>query len=70
MTISIVALLSAIHSDAKLGHASMHTMPWAEWGPAAMPILLNIHRARLPKLAGLFWITGSSPVVYHNYDIL
>jgi len=54
MTISIVALLSAIHSDAKPGHASMCTVPWVEWGPTTMCILLNIYGARLLKLAGPF----------------
>jgi hypothetical protein len=70
MTISIMALLSAIHSDAEPGHASVCTVPWAKWGSAAMCILLNIHGARLPKLAGPFWITGSSPVAYRDYDML
>jgi hypothetical protein len=43
MTISIAELLSAIHSDTEPGHASVHTVPWVEWGPATMHILLNIH---------------------------
>ena len=70
MTFSIVALLSAIHSNAEPGHASVRTMPWAEWGPAATCILLNIHGARLLKLVGPFWIMGLSPVMYRDYDML
>ena len=71
MTISVAALLSAIRSDAEPGgHASVRTVPWAEWGPAATRVLLNIHGARLPKPAGPFWITGSSPVVIRDYDML
>jgi hypothetical protein len=70
MTFSIAALLSAIHSNAEPGHASVCTMPWAEWGPAATCILLNIHGARLLKLVGPFWITGLLPVMYRDYDML
>jgi len=70
VTISVAALLSTIRSDAEPGHVSMRTVPWAEWGPTAMRILLNIHGAKLPKPAGPFWITGSSPVVIRDYDML
>ena len=49
---------------------AMRTIPWGDWGPAATRVLFNTHRARLPKPAGPFWITGSSPFVIRDYDVL
>ena len=74
MTISIPALLSISQQprsdpQADASHA-MRTIPWGDWGPAAMRVLFNTHGVRQPKLAGPFWITGSSPFMIRDYDVL
>lgn len=72
MTVSVAALLSTVHhSDVAAGcGGGVRSVPWAEWGPAATRILLNAHGGRLPKPAGPFWITGPSPLVIRDYDVL
>jgi hypothetical protein len=67
MTVSVPALLSVICAEPP---SPVRTVSWADWGPAATRVLFNSHGARLPKPAGPFWITGSSPVVIRDYDPL
>ncbi|KAI9456901.1 hypothetical protein F5148DRAFT_1151249 [Russula earlei] len=67
MTVSVGALSSVIYSESK---HHVPTIPWTEWGPAATRVLLHSYRGGLPKPAGPFWITGSSPLVIRDYEPL
>jgi len=67
MTVSIAALFSVVCSI-ETNH--VRTVPWAEWGPPATRVLLHTYGGRLPKPAGPFRITGSSPLVIRDYDRL
>jgi hypothetical protein len=51
------------------GHVT-RKLPWAKWGPVATRVFPNNYGARLPKPAGPFWITGSSPLVIRDYGTL
>ena len=51
------------------GHVTP-TLPWAKWGLNATRVIPNNYGARLPKPAGPFWITGSSPLVIRDYGTL